>query len=612
MQTIILGLDAFDPKLFERLHSEGKLPNLDKYVKNGGYARLAVSTPPQSEVSWTSIATGEDPGGHGIFDFVHRNPKNYALEVSLLPTKKSAVGTQFVPPHRAKTMFDAATEKGYPATSLWWPATFPAKLESPVRTIPGLGAPDILGRLGVGSLFAQNPETIEGVNKTSVHKLENVQSDKFQGNLMGPEGKTIKGTSATHASFELLINDEQGTELRIGKQSINLSAGAWSPIIEIAFKMGFGLTIKAVTRAILVNAGPEPQLYFLPLQIHPLHSPWNYGTPKSFVKDLWNKCGPFLTLGWPQDTSGLEDGIIDDKQFLELCDLIFEERTKVFMYLLDQYQEGVLACVFDTLDRVQHIFWKSQPKIVAGWYEKLDNFVGMVEERLANNNATKDAQVIIISDHGFDEFSYRVHLNRWLVEQGYLAADAASADSSLRDVDWSGSKAYAIGLNSIYLNQKDREGKGVVDPAEREDTLKALKDALMQWTGPDGQSVVSSVGFQREIYSGTLGEYGPDIVVGYKPGYRASAETGLGEWGQESIEKNDGRWSADHCFDAESVPGVLFTNKGLAGVDSPSYRDVPTLVLGQEIQSGASSTPQSHSDEDEDVVRQRLKDLGYL
>jgi predicted AlkP superfamily phosphohydrolase/phosphomutase len=612
MQTIILGLDAFDPKLYERLHSEGKLPNLGKYVENEGYARLGVSTPPQSEVSWTSIATGEDPGGHGIFDFVHRNPKNYALEVSLLPTKKTAVGTQFTPPHRAKTLFDAAVEMGYMATSLWWPATFPAKLDSPVRTIPGLGAPDILGRLGVGCLFTLSQESGNNKTKTALRKLESLPDDKYQGKLEGPQAKTLRGTSSAQTPFELSIKDEQVAELRIGKQSIELSTGAWSPIMEITFKVGFGLTIKAVTRAVLVQISPEPHIYFLPLQIHPLHSAWNYGTPKGFVKDLWKNCGPFLTLGWPQDTSGLEDGIIDDEQFLDLCGMIFEERERVFMYLLGQYKEGVLACVFDTLDRVQHMFWRSQPEIVEAWYRKLDGFIGRVEKRLAGNSQAKDVQLMVISDHGFDKFGYKVHLNRWLVEQGYLKTSKNDAEGSLKDVDWSQSRAYAIGLNSIYLNQSGREGQGVVDPVERADTLKRLEEVLLQWKGPDGQPVVKSVGIQEEIYQGPLVEYGPDIIVGYSPGYRASAETGLGEWENDAIEKNEDHWGADHCFDADSVPGVLFSSKGLGNLNAPTYRDIPALALGQAFQSGATPAPPSHNEEDEDVVMERLKDLGYL
>src|SRR5690554_622011 len=104
MHTLILGLDAFDPHIFERLHEQGRLPTLGKYVGSGGYARFGVSNPPQSEVSWTSIATGLNPGGHGLFDFVHRDPATYRVHASLLPTKKGLAGTQFVRPYNARTL----------------------------------------------------------------------------------------------------------------------------------------------------------------------------------------------------------------------------------------------------------------------------------------------------------------------------------------------------------------------------------------------------------------------------------------------------------------------------------------------------------------------------
>lgn len=611
MRTIIIGLDAFDPKQFEHLHAQGKLPHLGKYVENDGYARLKVSMPPQSEVSWTNMATGEDPGGHGIFDFVHRNPKTYALEVSLLPTKKTPTGLQFTPPYEAKTLFDAAVEQGYPATSLWWPATFPAKLNSPVRTIPGLGTPDILGRLGVGSLFTLKPPSEQDIKKTALRALEKSGDNRYVGKLEGPHRKTLKGTAVSESAFELLVKDKRIGQLRIGRQTTDLSVGKWSPVIEISFKVGFGLTIKAVTRAILTHSSPEPILYFLPLQIHPMSSAWNYGSPKKFVKDLWKNCGPFLTLGWPQDTTGLEEGIIDDAQFLALCDKVFEERKRVFWYLLDQYKEGVLACVFDTLDRVQHMFWSTHLDIIENWYRRLDEFVGQVEVRIAQFSGDNQPQLLIISDHGFDDYKFKVHLNRWLLDQGHLTVKKGESQGSLKAAEWSKTAAYAIGLNSLYLNQAGREGQGMISPEKRSEYLRRIRDDLLQWKGPDGQPVVKNVGFQDEVYTGPLAEYGPDLVVGYSPGYRASARTGLGEWGQDAIEVNENHWGADHCFDSRSVPGVIFSSKGLGKLEAPSYRDIPKLALGHTFESKAPK-PNSHSDEDEKAVRERLKDLGYL
>ena len=165
MKTLILGFDSFDPAVFEELAGQNQLPNLEKFTQQGGYSKLEVCSPPQTEVSWTSIATGMDPGGHGIFDFVHRDPASYMPYVSILPMRQGATGEQFVPPYTAKTFFEEAADMGYPATALWWPAMFPARPAVPVNTLPGLGTPDIRGQLGVGTLLTTEDEVLK---KTAV------------------------------------------------------------------------------------------------------------------------------------------------------------------------------------------------------------------------------------------------------------------------------------------------------------------------------------------------------------------------------------------------------------------------------------------------------------
>src|SRR5512141_2247532 len=190
MRTIIVGFDSFDPEVFEQLQRAGKMPNLSRLVDLGGYSRLEVCSPPQTEVSWTSIATGVDPGSHGIFDFVHRDPQTYIPYVSLLPTKQSVLGEQFLPPYTTKTLFQEAADMGYPATALWWPGLFPARPELPVATIPGLVAPDIRGQLGVGTYMTTEPTEMK---KAKVAQLEPAGSRKYTGLLEGPTGKTKEG-----------------------------------------------------------------------------------------------------------------------------------------------------------------------------------------------------------------------------------------------------------------------------------------------------------------------------------------------------------------------------------------------------------------------------------
>ena len=613
MKTVVLGLDAFDPGVFEGLLEQGRMPHLGKYVANGNYAHFAVSNPPQSEVSWTSIATGVDPGSHGIFDFVLRDPNTYSLIPSLLPTKTDLFGTQFIPPHTTQTIFEGATLQGYPATALWWPATFPARLELPVQTIPGLGTPDVQGRLGVGVVFSTDGDLENEKLKTPVEALQKISQDHYRGLLKGPSRKTRQGSEETSLPFQLKFIDENHGELSFDKVSMQLEMGKWSPIFEVSFKAGLLASIRAITRAVLSRADGEPRLYLLPLQIHPLHSPWRYATPPGFVKDTWNGYGPFLTLGWPQDTTGLEEGWISDEQFVALCQSIDETREHIFFHQLEQFQEGVLGIVFDTLDRIQHMFLHDRPDIVEAWYTHLDALVGKVDASINSGNEGK-TRLLILSDHGFTRFDFKVHLNRWLVENHYLRLKNEDQEPLLSNADWSQTQAYAIGLNSLYLNLKEREGQGCVLPSEIESLRGELSQGLSAWKGPDGNPVVQRVYPREEAFNGPWLPHAPDLVVGYGPGYRASAETGLGKWEASSLVSNKDHWHSDHCIDPQAVPGVLFANTSLSNFPHPSFRDIPPLAIDKVLDQNdkPSQEPPKIDPEDQKTIEERLKGLGYL
>jgi len=612
MHTLMIGLDAFDPGIAERQLEAGKLPNLGKFVHKDGYARLAVSNPPQSEISWTSIATGLNPGGHGMFDFVHRDPASYALIVSLLPTKKSILGTSFTFPHNAPTIFDQAALEGFPSTALWWPATFPAHLDSPYRNIPGLGTPDIQGRLGVGAAYSLDPALKDEKLKTPVESLKRLGKDRYAGFLKGPSQQ--KGSQFQEATleFHLDVIDDQSARLSIEKQTLTLTKGKWSPILEIVFKVGFLANLHAITRVVMNQVSPEPRLYFLPLQIHPLHSPWPYATPPGFVKQTWNLCGSFLSLGWPQDTTGLEEKWITDDQFLQLCDSIFSTRRNILLYHLKDFNEGLFANVFDSLDRIQHMFLRDRPDVIESWYQKFDEMVGLAAQLLASKG-WQDTRIIVLSDHGFTRFDHKVHLNRWLLEQGYITRKPDQPEKSLVTADWSQTRAYAVGLNSLYLNLKGRESQGCVSPDQRAALSEEIRAGLLALKGPDGRPAIQQVSLQKEAFDGPLSEYGPDLVVGYAPGYRASSQTGLGNWEDGIFESNTDHWGADHCIAAEAVPGVLFCSQGLANFPHPSYRDIPALTIGRNVEkSGTIKPPPTAGNEDQKIVEERLKSLGYL
>ncbi|MGE5074124.1 MAG: alkaline phosphatase family protein, partial [Anaerolineae bacterium] len=587
MRTIIVGFDSFDPSIFEPLQQAGKMPNLSKFVEAGGYSRLEVCSPPQTEVSWTSIATGVDPGSHGIFDFVHRDPQTYIPYVSLLPTKQSALGEQFLHPYTTKTLFQEAADMGYPATALWWPALFPARPEIPVATLPGLGTPDIRGQLGVGTYMTTAPAEMK---KVKVAPLQPAGDRTFTALLEGPTGKTREGMKPIMLPVTVELLDNQTANLTIGSQKLKLMLGKWSPIIELQFKAGFAFNVHAITQVILTQATDGVSLYFLPLQIHPLHSLWHYATPSSLVKESWNVTGGFLTLGWPQDTNGLEEGCISDEQFLDLCDSIFTQRKKIFFHQLSKFREGVLAGIFDCLDRVQHMFMRTRPDIVEQWYLKLDAFVGEVQSAIDKLGLEK-YRFIVMSDHGFRTFEEKVHLNHWLNGNGYMSLANGNETPDLRDVAWDKTQAYAIGLNSLYLNVANREGQGIVQPAEIEPLLEKIKTGLLDWKTDDGRQIISRVLLKHEAFNGPYARLGPDIVVGYAPGFRASSETGLGKSAPESLEANVDHWGADHCIDSTKVPAVLFANRDLTNMPGVSFRDIPFLALGKHLDQSYIKPP---------------------
>ena len=607
MKTLILGFDSFDPAVFEEMAGRNQLPNLEKFSLGGGYSKLQVCSPPQTEVSWTSIATGTDPGGHGIFDFVHRDPASYEPYVSILPMRKTAVGEQFVPPYTAKTLFEEAADMGYPATALWWPAMFPARPAIPVNTLPGLGTPDIRGQLGVGTLFTTEDLALK---KTAVVKLDGGGKDRFTASVPGPQTPGREGPRTISLPLTLDVLDQNSARLTIEGQKIDMKLGEWSDIVELRFKAGMLLTIHAITRFIptRLSVTGAVRVYALPLQIHPLHTPWHYASSPSFSKKLWKDVGAYLTLGWPQDTTGLEDGCISDEQFIALCQTIFERRIQILYYLMKDFQEGVLAAIFDDLDRVQHMFFHNRMDVVQDWYRRLDRFVGETSAKV--DAWSGKYRYLILSDHGFANFERKVHLNRWLLEQGYLWMKNGGSD--LSGVDWSRTRAYAVGLNSTYLNVAGREGQGIVAAHEVEPLLGEIQGKLLTWKDGDQKPILQRVRLKHETYSGPYTRFGPDLVVGYASGYRASAETGLGKIPGAALEENTDHWGADHCMDAEVVPGVILANRDLRDFGEITFRDIPFLAIGKHLDQSNLRPPSQAAGEGQKDLEERLKGLGYL
>ena len=563
---MVLGIDGMDPEIFRFLQSKGKMPVLGSIADAGNFRSFATSNPPQSPVSWTNIATGSDSGTHGICDFLHRDPKTYTPELSLYGLQQHKGGVKYTSHIRVPSVFETAMKQGIPVTLIRWPLTFPApeSLPSKSQLLSGMGVPDLLGTLGRYSYYTSDMKMSEKEMHGRIVHIKPADG-VVKTEVYGPRYMSWKGMK--EASLHMTLEKSpKGVKVTLPETTVQLDYGVWSPHVILKFSTGLMGKVSAITRMVCIESEPYPSLFILPMQIYPKDTILPLSSPKSFAVDLWDKIGPYLTLGMPEDTNGLKDGLISDDIFLSLCDDIFEERQRMLNAVIDTFDEGILACVFDSLDRVQHMFWKNETgnsqktgekepsETIADWYIRMDAMVGKVIERIG-----KETPLLILSDHGFTSLDRYVHLNSWLVQNGFLVLkDKNKRGGPLFDnVNWSKTRAYSLGFNSIYLNIKGREGKGIVEVEDSEILCNDLIEKLEIWKD-DGEAVIKKVYKCIDIYD-IKHNNSPDLVVGYTAGYRASKQSVLGESPEgELIEDNHDAWSGDHCCDPSFVPGVLF------------------------------------------------------
>ena len=122
--------------------------------------------------------------------------------------------------------------------------------------------------------------------------------------LAGPQTPGRAGPQTLSLPLKIEIIDQKNARITMDRQQLAVYLGEWSDIVELRFKAGMLFNIHAITRLIAVSLQDTVRVYALPLQIHPLHSTWHYSSSSSFSKKLWKEVGPYLTLGWPQDTTG--------------------------------------------------------------------------------------------------------------------------------------------------------------------------------------------------------------------------------------------------------------------------------------------------------------------
>jgi predicted AlkP superfamily phosphohydrolase/phosphomutase len=610
-RIIVLGLDGLDPNLAEKWIEQRQLPHLARLKSQGSFARLRTTYPSISPVAWASFMTGVGPSRHNIFDFLDRNPKTYAPRLSsseVRPTTKTIrIGDWILPVgnslirnmRKSKAFWTILGEHGIPCNILRVPLTFPPEKFAGVL-LSAMCIPDLRGSQGSFTFYSSRAKAVgdtdssaEGASGERI--LLEFNGNSAQGSLPGPTNTMRRKGGRVQLPFRIeLQSDRQTAILSIGKKTITLREREYSDWIQLPFKLLPFVTAQGIARFYITDISAENfGLYVTPINIDPARPALPISWPGIYSIYLSKMIGEFATLGLAEDTWALNERVIDEEAFLKQTLDLHRERERMFFDALDKTRDGVVACVFDGTDRLQHMFFryldedhpanrgKDTSKFkdaILDMYKRADEMVGRIVAQM-----NSDDLLLVISDHGFQSFKRGVNVNTWLQQNGLLSLkpDRSEGGEWFDGVDWMRTKAYAFGLGGAYINQAGREGEGIVQPGEEtEEVKRRIIEGLSGLRDPEkGETAINEVFDNRAVYgAGPYLQNGPDLIIGYNRGYRASWEAAVGQVTREVIKDNTKSWSGDHCIDPRLVPGVIFSSRRIVS-DDPGIMDLAPTIL---------------------------------
>jgi len=609
-KVLVLGVDGLDPNLLRTWIDDGSLPAFARLVARGDMKPLATTMPPLSPVAWSTFITGMDPGGHGVYDFIHRDARTLVPYLSMARAVPSStaipVGCWVLPLaggrvdnlRQGRAFWEYLDDAGVPATLFKMPANFP-----PVRTsgraLSGMGTPDILGNPSDFTYFTDrrvpNDRDISGGRVEYVE----VRDRRVRARLRGPGNPFRKDSAECRAElaadFEVFLDPAQrSAKFVVQDTEFVLQEGEWSPWVRVDFEaVPLLASISAIGRFYLQEVSPDFRLYVSSLHINPEDPALPISVPEDWSHELFDALGYFSTKELSEETKAFSAGLFSGFEFWEQSQSILDESRRAFDHLLAQFREGLLFFYFSTVDQGSHMLWRygdrehpnhvAEPRLeqaIKAMYLKIDDVLGRAMARLDERTT-----LIVMSDHGFGSFRRQVNLNTWLADQGYIRfhGDVRPPDGFLfAGVDWSRTTAYALGLNGLYVNLQGRESRGIVAAGVEYDALldRLGRDLLALRDPQGGAPVVTLFTRVRRDFHGPHTTAGPDAIVGYAAGYRSSWKSPLGEFPSQVIEDNRDAWSGDHSNDYRTVPGVLVTNRKIT-LEAPALYDLTVAILDE-------------------------------
>jgi predicted AlkP superfamily phosphohydrolase/phosphomutase len=520
-RVVVLGIDGMDPDILRDVMQRypGQMPHFEQLASEGGIHPLGTSTPPQSPVAWSNFITGQNPGGHGIYDFIHRNvtsrgpapstsTEGHEDQMELwgdwqlpedVPGEANRSGVAF---------WTTLMEHGIPADVWRMPANFPVE-KSEGYSFSGMMTPAIDSAYGECTFFTTNPpvefagdERVVGVSEFG---------GRIDTRLTGPPNGFRKGRPTTSVPMTVFLDRASGgAAVEVDGHVLILEPGEWSDFTPLMFHMlgdgaadtmlGWfpGMQIGGTVRFYLRSIEPEFEMYASPVNIDPSNPAAPVSEPaeaSAEVADIETGIGPYYTQGMPEDVNALKRKVLSDAEFMGQAELVHDESERMMDWALDRYMAnedgGLLFFYYSSVDLCCHMMWRHSDEehpdhdheladgdsshwsgregstwhdVVDDLYLQMDSILGRLREQVGH-----DTRLIVMSDHGFAPYARKFSLNTWLLENGYLVLkggeerELVETDSAHEDVwimtavDWSKTRAYGQGFNGLYLNLNGRE-----------------------------------------------------------------------------------------------------------------------------------------------------------
>ena len=672
VRVVVLGFDGADADLARRWMDEGELPHLARLRDEGTFSPLRSTVPSQTPVSWSTFATGLNPGRHTVFDFLKRDPETYrpafaafgerrepflwgennpwvaagllglasllilfgllkllrlrtgmaAMVAVVLGAAAGGVGywmaAEWLPTdhpvtfnnRQGVTFWEYLGQHGKKVRVIRVPVTYPPEPYEHGELLSGLGTPDLSMRIGKPFYFTSELFfTPASGGDGSVEVVELIDNQgTLPTEIPGPPNQLFpEGEPYVNLPMTLEVaQDRSSLGIQVSGREVTLAPGEWSGWVPFSFPFNPVIQFHGIGRFHLLELEPEVKLYLSPIQFDPTRLPpiLDLTAPEGFVDELTGRFGRFKTIGWSVDTWSIDEGTIDEEVFLEDVRFGVGKYEEMLYGLLEDEDWDVLVHYFEFTDRVQHVFFRHfDPQhplyteeggerwggVILDTYQQMDAIVGETLERLPEG-----AVLLVVSDHGFSSFRRGMNYNTWLVKNGYMKLTGEDPGREnlqelleqgqgdfFQNVDWSRTRAYALGLGQIYVNLEGRESRGIVEPGEEYQRLvREIKDKLEAYVDEEtGVNPVAHVWTRDEAYGVYDAELIPDLIPSNDDGYRVGWQDSLGGIAPRVVEDNTRIWSGDHCsVYPPLVEGILFSNREL-DVEEAYMGDVmPTLL----------------------------------